>query len=204
MDNNQDKKNNSCPLCQVSSETIDKLKKEGSAKTTNFMNNSKLRKLLVVFLVVILIIAGGIYAFSKFSPGGQPAEKAEFKTDHLEYDMGTVSMASGLVRHTFEIENAGLSDLKINNIRTSCMCTTAFLKIGDYTSPEFGMPGHGTNPLGWSKSLNPGEKAQLEVVFDPTAHGPAGVGQVARIVYLQTNDRQSGQPEFKLFFNVIP
>ncbi len=55
------------------------------------------------------------------------------------YDAGQVSMADGNVVKTFEIKNTGEGDLEISKMRTSCMCTSAILTVGDKKSLKFGM-----------------------------------------------------------------
>lgn len=98
------------------------------------------------------------------------------------YDFGTISMAAGNVSTTYRIKNQGVAPLTINRIFTSCMCTTAMLLTtnGRKQGP-FGMPGHG--PLkSVSAPLAPGEVALLELVFDPAAHGPSGIGRIERVV----------------------
>ena len=46
------------------------------------------------------------------------------------------------------------------------------------------MPGHGPAAR-LEERLAPGESAQVEVVFDPAAHGPAGIGQTDRVVTIE-------------------
>ena len=65
------------------------------------------------------------------------------------------------------------------------MCTTASYKKGEEKRGPFGMPGHGiVPPLGVELGSN--EEAEVEVVFDPAAHGPAGVGMIERVVTFET------------------
>jgi hypothetical protein len=156
---------------------------------------------LVIFVVggTLLISIGLIFGLPYLNQGGGVIE-----INPLEYDVGTVSMADGLVKKTFEIKNIGEEDLKIENIRTSCACTTAFFKIGDKVGPKFGMPGHGINPSFWSEKIGPGEKADLEVIFDPAFHGPQGAGSIIRAVYFSTSDPQNKEAEVRLIANVIP
>lgn len=80
------------------------------------------------------------------------------------------------------------------------MCTTAVLKVGDKTSPEFGMH---DNAAFWSQNITPGETGYLEVVFDPAFHGPQGVGQALRVIYLTTNDPENKKAEARLIANVV-
>lgn len=123
------------------------------------------------------------------------------------YDFGEISMKAGLVRHTFTIENSSsTSPLIIAGISTSCMCTEAFLVR---PSPEidgapaasgtdadvamsaserlgpFGMPGHGGATRAVREEVPAGESREMEVVFDPAAHGPAGVGRIERAVFIE-------------------
>jgi hypothetical protein len=66
------------------------------------------------------------------------------------------------------------------------MCTTATLVTPSGRRGPFGMPGHTPIPS-IRERLAPGEMAQVEVVFDPAAHGPAGVGRIDRTVTLQND-----------------
>lgn len=159
----------------------------------------KIKKIVKISLPVILITGGAIFALVIYSPEeSQGTPKIEVSP--WEYDSGTVSMAEGLVKKTYEVQNKGNGDLKISRIWTSCHCTTAILKAGDKTSPEFGMS---NNSAFWSQKIAPGETGYLEVIFDPTFHGSHGTGPVARVVYLSTNDPKNKEVELKLLANVI-
>lgn len=117
------------------------------------------------------------------------------------YDFGKVSMSAGKVSHDFTIKNSGSGSLVIEKLYTSCMCTSASLVLrGDKIGP-FGMPGHGFVP-GIRETMGPGEEAGVGVVFDPAAHGPAGVGRIERVVYLENN---AGSPlQLKISATVTP
>ena len=103
------------------------------------------------------------------------------------FDFGKISMAAGKVSHGYWIKNASAAPLTISRISTSCMCTDATLitQSGRKKGP-FGMPGHGLAPE-LKERLAPGEAAQVEVVFDPAAHGPAGIGQTDRTVTIRND-----------------
>lgn len=121
--------------------------------------------------------------------------------DHNAYDFGTVSMAKGEVAHEFRIKNNGTQEIKIGKIYTSCMCTTAQFIRGEIKKGPFGMQGHGYIPP-VNESLAPSEEAIVKVVFDPAAHGPAGVGPIKRTVYVEgVNSRLA---EFNFSANVTP
>ena len=102
-------------------------------------------------------------------------------------DLGTVSMAGGKVPFRYMIRNAGGETLTINRVYTSCMCTEAFLVTPKERSGPFGMPGHGL-PRAVKAPLAPGESAAVEVLFDPAAHGPSGLGRIDRVVTLESKE----------------
>lgn len=166
----------------------------------------KIRKIVVVSLIslpIILIIGGAVFGIVNYltredRENNQGIPKVEVSPE--EYDAGTVSMGEGLVEYTYEIRNVGEGDLKIDRIWTSCMCTTARLKVGDEEGEEFGMH---SNPVFWSQKIAPGEIGYLEVVFDPAFHGPQGTGPMVREVYLSTDDPQNKKVEVRLIANVI-
>ena len=57
----------------------------------------------------------------------------------------------GVVTTAFNFRNDGRSDLVINNINTSCGCTSASIVYNGEESPVFTMPGHGKeNPKDWA------------------------------------------------------
>ena len=103
------------------------------------------------------------------------------------FNFGNISMAAGKVSHRFRIRNTGDAAINITKMYTSCMCTVATLITQAGTKGPFGMAGHGFIPA-IAESIAPGGSAQVEVVFDPAAHGPAGIGPTERIVTVQTNE----------------
>ena len=162
-------------------------------------HRKKIKKIIGISLLVILIVGGAIFVLANYFLGkNQGTPKIEINPQ--EYDAGIVSMAEGLVEYTYEIRNNGDGDLKIKSIETSCMCTTAVLKVGDKTSPEFGMH---SNLRFWSQKITPGQIGYLEVTFDPAFHGSRGIGQNIRAVYLSTNDPQNKGVQVRLSANVV-
>ena len=81
------------------------------------------------------------------------------------------------------------------------MCTTAWFMKGETQKGPFGMAGHGYVPP-TNESLEPGTEAVIKVVFDPAAHGPAGVGKIERVVYVEGTDSMLAELNFTA--NVIP
>lgn len=165
------------------------------------IRRKKIKK-TALFVVPALIIAGAIALWAVKSSGSSPNQSGDpkLKIGQKEYDFGTVSMAAGIIRKTFEIKNTGTADLEIENLRTSCHCTTAILTANGKKGPTFGMDGSAF----WSQKIPPGQTAELESIFDPAFHGPAGVGAATREIYFTTNDPDNKQAEVTLNVNVIP
>ncbi len=165
-------------------------------------------KKLYIGLAVGILAAIALVAVSyPDSQKGKTSDKAaalglisSLAAPEINYDFGTVSMAAGKVAHEFEIQNNSSSTLSLDKLYTSCMCTGAyFVSAGDRIGP-FGMPGHGFVP-GLGQRMEAGEKAKIEVVFDPAAHGPAGVGPIVRGIYLES---AGSVKEFGIKAVVIP
>lgn len=103
------------------------------------------------------------------------------------HDFGSISMAAGKVTHRYTISNVAAVPVTITGVSTSCMCTVATIVTNSgERSPSFGMPGHGRMPT-VRETLAPGATALVEIVFDPAAHGPAGVGRIERTVLVDTD-----------------
>ncbi len=104
------------------------------------------------------------------------------------FDFGKISMKEGTVSHIFTISNTADSAVEIKNISTSCMCTEAFLINGEKREGPFGMPGHGGGATRVSAQIPAGESRDIEAVFDPAAHGPAGVGRISRAIFIEDKE----------------
>ncbi len=179
-------------------------KQEKEQGRINKERGKRIRKIVLISLPIVLVSAGAIWGIGSYvsgrdQGGNQGAPRIEIK--ETEYDAGTVSINSGLVSHKYEIKNNGEGNLKIDGIRTSCDCTKAILRVGDKTSPEFGMH---NNPVFWSQEIAPNESGYLEVIFDPAFHGPEGTGSMIREAYFSTNDRAAKTAKVRLVVNVVP
>lgn len=180
-------------------------KKQKEQERLSKVRREKIKRITIISFS-ILIIGGIAFVLANYSRPEQGEKEisetqgtAKIEIDPLRYDAGTVSMADGLVKYTYEIKNQGDGALKIDRIWTSCMCTTARLKVGDKESPEFGMH---TGLTSWFEEIAPGEKGFLEVAFDTALHGLQGIGENIRAVYLSTNDPQNKKAEVRLKANV--
>ena len=165
-------------------------------------------KNILAILVAVVVLGGLVYLARPTGemPEANQAESGNVQgalivLDHDNYDFGEVSMAKGNVLHSFKIKNTGEGIVTINKMYTSCMCTTAKLAIAGKVWGPYGMPGHMSIPK-IGEVLGPGEAAEIETIFDPAAHGPAGVGRIERQV---TVENSAGAPlELKFSAVVIP
>lgn len=154
--------------------------------------------------ITLAVIFGAAFLLSK------PEVKAEVRAensgkltaDESFNDFGTISMAKGVVSKKFTVKNTDNKTAMVTKMFTSCMCTKAKLIVGDKSWGPYGMPGHGGPIPNIAAEIPAGGESEVEVTFDPAAHGPAGIGRVERTVTLQLN----GQNPIILGFraNVTP
>lgn len=159
------------------------------------------RQALIAAALVMLVLGGLIIAAmpeaensAKGAPRAEPARGASPQANTLsarepKHDFGSISMAAGKVTHRYWISNTTAAPIVIRKIYTSCMCTTAALVKGVRKFDPYGMPGHGHIPA-INETLHPNEDAFIEVVFDPAAHGPSGVGPIERFVTVETSSER--------------
>ncbi len=157
------------------------------------------KKVIMGILVFTALIIVGAILFSGNSPqGGASLQKtagASLQTFETSFDFKDIKYSGGNVERAFKIKNSGTADLTIANLSTSCMCTQVFFQKASIVSPRFGMQGH-SSESGWKGVLKQGEEASIVAVFDPTAHGPSGVGPISRLVSFETNDPDHPYVEF--------
>lgn len=177
---------------------------------------------IIAFIVVIVFLFIGLYLLGRpgknqgsaisdnsISEGSQELGNSHsaisenaLRAEEKFYDFGTISMKNGLVSKKFKIANSIDEDIKLPSLTTSCMCTSAYFIGSDgEKSGSFGMPGMG-NVAKLNKTIKAGDSAYIEVVYDPNAHGPAGVGSIDRFVYLE--DEGGNKLQFEIKANVTP
>ncbi|MDO8633360.1 MAG: DUF1573 domain-containing protein [Candidatus Wildermuthbacteria bacterium] len=164
-----------------------------------------MNKKIVILVFGAVLLFGGIVFFArpqeKRVESLLPTSKGMLAALEQSFDFGTISMKAGNVSHMFQFKNTGEEPVTIGQMYTSCMCTDATLTIDGKKFGPYGMPGHGFVPK-VNKSIGPDEEATVEVVFDPAAHGPAGIGKIQRSIILENN---AGDPfEFLISANVTP
>lgn len=163
----------------------------------------------------LLIILGlVIFAFTMFAiarPSSNNTQTASLNTENSGkevtdgsfFDFGSISMRAGKVSNSFQLKNESSEPLELSKAYTSCMCTTAFLSVNGKRVGPFGMPGHGFGgSTAVSETIAPGSEAVLEVIFDPAAHGPAGIGRADRTVFVETKTGEVR--EFRFVATVTP
>ena len=168
------------------------------------MSNKNIKS-TIISLAIVVVLFGGLIWLSRRSPStdaGQENVKSAntgiLAAEELNFDFGTISMAKGKVSHVFKLKNGSDKPAMISKVYTSCMCTEATLTHGDPSAGSgqvkkfgpFGMPGHGIASK-INDVVNAGDEVGVEAVFDPAAHGPAGVGKIDRVVFVET---ESGLP----------
>lgn len=163
------------------------------------MFDKKLTMFIVGITAVILI--GGIFLASKSGSGGEVKSSAtsmdsntKAQVEETSYDWGEIGINDGNVEKVFKIKNTGSATLKLSNVLTSCMCTTAQLSLDGDTSPIFGMHSKSNYVL----EVPSGKTAELKVIFDPAYHGPSGIGPITRQVEVATNDPATPKLNFML------
>ena len=121
-------------------------------------------------------------------------------------DRGRVSQTDGVVSTSFAIKNTGESDLIIENMDSSCMCTSARLVYNGVEGPIFGMSSHGDNPEDYTLAIKPGDSATLKVYFDPNAHGKQTKPEIkaVRTVTIISNDPDEFQKKVRIELIQVP
>lgn len=127
--------------------------------------------LTYIFFIVLGTAAVGFYGYFRAGNFTQP----QVKVIPSSYDFGRIDPEP--VGKSFELKNTGESTLKIEQISTSCSCTTA-----EVTARE----------------IAPDRSTELRVSFDPTAMDPPIRSEVMRIVYIETNDPNQEETKIKI------
>lgn len=168
------------------------------------LRNVVLYCLAIVGLVGVIWWWGGKTQANSPLPGVSDNEliPSSLSASETLYDFGTISMGQGKVSYRFKVSNPSSQAVTVESLTTSCMCTAAFIVKADGSKRgPFGMPGHGVVPKA-NEIIGAGESREIEVIYDPAAHGPAGVGKIDRFVFLQ--ETGGGVLELEIKANVTP
>lgn len=150
------------------------------------------RNILIVALLAVAFLVGVMLLGRPTDRGisssaTEAAVKSELSAAETSYDFGVVRMKDGKVSHRFKVTNPTDKNVTAEYLSTSCMCTTAYIVDAASRSGPYGMEGMGQDGK-VQMIFKPGESRDVEVVFDPNAHGPAGVGPLQRFVTLADAD----------------
>lgn len=160
-----------------------------------------------IFILIIIALAVGLMWLGRKSQSASPSQiptgntKSSLTALETFYNFGTISMANGKVNKLFEITNSTGQEVNLERVITSCMCTAAYIVSANGEKGPFGMPGHLPVPKA-NEILKAGETRTIKVVYDPAAHGPAGVGPIDRFIYL--TDSSGGTLELEIKALVTP
>jgi hypothetical protein len=154
-----------------------------------------------VVIITVLILALAVFFGTRMGETIQVTTDTQvaISVDSNRYDWGTIDLNGGIVSKSFAIENSGSILLKLYDVKTSCMCTTAQLKTTEKTSNKFGMHEKSSSVF----EVKPGETAELVVEFDPAFHGPSGTGPISRTITMNTNDAKNPTLSFNLTATVV-
>jgi len=100
------------------------------------------------------------------------------------FDFGQVSKRKGKISKVFKFANHGNTPLIITNIKTSCPCATASLKVNKKKTPHFGTEGA---PKNWQIEIKPGGNGELELMIDLKSEHVKR-GKLIREVSIFSND----------------
>jgi hypothetical protein len=163
------------------------------------------RKLHLLYLAAIAALGIALVAVLMLGnrEGGASTDQIAGATGTLSaprtfFDFGEISMKGGKVSYRFPLRNDSGAPALVEQIYTSCMCTEASLLVGSERVGPFGMQGHGYTPR-INRVIPPGQDTVVEAVFDPNAHGPAGVGRNDRAVSVLMGGRQVLQLQFTAY-----
>ncbi|MEI6478860.1 MAG: DUF1573 domain-containing protein [bacterium] len=162
------------------------------------------KSIIITFIIVFTFIGLLLWGYAKngntvASVQGvtKTGAKSELISDITINDFGTITMRNGDVSKDFTFTNPTNKDITINSVETSCMCTKALLVETDGSiKGPFGMASMGGNTT-TNDIIRAGESRTLRVVYDPNAHGPAGVGQIDRFATITDSSGATLQFEIK-------
>lgn len=154
-------------------------------------------------LVLVLLASAWFFRPKPEAVATTNSDVSALSASETSYDFGRISMKNGLVEKTFAVTNTNSEDVFVEKITTSCMCTTAFITRADGEEKgPYGMVGHGASVPKANETIKAGETRTVRVVFDPNAHGPAGVGLIERLVMLE--DSTGGRLDLSISATVTP
>lgn len=133
-----------------------------------------IKKHSVIIWIILLL--------SIFALGSNHLQHPQIALSATQFNFGDIHPDEGKITKIFFVKNQGKAPLEILAVSTSCGCTTASVE---------------------NETVMPGDQTKLVVTYDPLAHGGV-VGEVKRVVYIQSNDPHNEEVELELTGNVLP
>lgn len=171
-----------------------KLRKEEERKA--MLKRKRKRTIMKAGIAAVVLVFIGYFFLYSSSPAAAPEGSPLMKITPTRYDFGSVSVGKGVVSTAMDILNEGEGNLVINQLESSCMCTTATIIKDGAEGPVFGMH-RNPSAFGWSQTIGPNETAQLKIYYDPTVHRELR-GPVTRIITIHSNDPVNPQKEIRI------
>jgi len=171
------------------------------ANNKNIKSGGPDKFVIVIVVMTVLMLGAAVFFGTKISATPQVVADAQVSVSvgSNKHDWGTIDYDKGIVSKNFEIKNTSNVALKLYNVKTSCMCTTAQLKTTEKASKKFSMHDSSSDVV----EVKPGEAAELIIEFDPAFHGPSGIGPITRTITMDTNDTKNSTLTFDLTGNVV-
>ena len=131
---------------------------------------------------------------------GEGDNPQKLEISNTEYDFGTVSQSKGIISTDLLITNRGNKDIAIDELSTSCMCTSAQIIKDGKEGQVYGMDMGGNSPKDGSTVIAPNGTATLRIYYDPNMHKDLK-GPVTRVVSIFTS---AGTQTVKIKLNQVP
>jgi hypothetical protein len=131
---------------------------------------------IIIILISIVVIAGAFLIF--YNIQNKSSQPPTISVSEEEWDFGKIKEDERPV-HIFTIKNIGREELIISRARASCGCTATMLS---------------------SDNIKPGQKAELQVTFNPTGFN----GIVKKDITIESNDPQLPKAKVTIIAEVEP
>lgn len=148
---------------------------------------SKIKFIFSCTLIIIIGLSAYFYKplidYGNFEKKRGVASASGMEVNPAFYNFGKVVYGE-IAEKKFYIKNTGNENLEILKVSTSCGCTKAEMDNG-------------------VKLIAPGETAGMTVSMNPAIHGNySDIGEIKRVVYIKTNDKNSPEREIEISANV--
>lgn len=157
-------------------------------------DKATVRFLIGMGVVAIVVILFGVFQGGVDSTEDSSSSGAKISLESDSFNFGNVSQAAGVVSTSFTIINDGTSQLIIDDMVSSCSCTSATIEVAGEEGPRFGMH---NNPTTWSAKLAPGEEVILNVYYDPNVHRDFR-GNATREITIYSNDKKTPEKNVRI------